>query len=356
MTTLILPVAGRSSRFPGMRPKWLLTLPSGRLMIEEAVQKMPLSSFTRVIVTCLKEHLDTYVNEDILRTNLIASISPKIELCILEKQTKCHAETVYKTIKQMNVDGSIYLKDCDNIFSCEPVQNNSVGIVSLNDVGLVDAKNKSYVQVDSLGYVTNIIEKNVISSDFCCGGYSFKKAEEFKAAYEAIVQIAQENSGEIYISHIIYHMLLNGSTFDTHTATQYVDWGTLREYRHIQKNGSTIFCDIDGVLVENSSKFSTNPWRIQPIRENVDALKNFQQRHNCTIVVTTSRPQSVRSELEDFFRKEGIKIQNYVMDLPHTKRILINDFAVTNPYPSSIAINIQRDSKSLKGYLEHLSS
>jgi hypothetical protein len=25
--TLILPVAGKSSRFPNMRPKWLLTMP-----------------------------------------------------------------------------------------------------------------------------------------------------------------------------------------------------------------------------------------------------------------------------------------------------------------------------------------
>ena len=37
MKTLILPVPGRSSRFPGMRPKWLLTMPDGKLMLEKHV-------------------------------------------------------------------------------------------------------------------------------------------------------------------------------------------------------------------------------------------------------------------------------------------------------------------------------
>ena len=38
LVTLILPAAGKSSRFPGMRPKWLLTHPNGNLMIVEAIK------------------------------------------------------------------------------------------------------------------------------------------------------------------------------------------------------------------------------------------------------------------------------------------------------------------------------
>ena len=34
MKNLILPVAGQSSRYPNMRPKWLITMPDGKLMIE----------------------------------------------------------------------------------------------------------------------------------------------------------------------------------------------------------------------------------------------------------------------------------------------------------------------------------
>jgi len=39
MKTLLLPVAGKSARYPGMRPKWLLTMPNGKLMIEQSVCK-----------------------------------------------------------------------------------------------------------------------------------------------------------------------------------------------------------------------------------------------------------------------------------------------------------------------------
>lgn len=45
MKTLILPVAGRSSRFPGMRPKWLLTMPDGKLMLEKAVERLDMSDY-----------------------------------------------------------------------------------------------------------------------------------------------------------------------------------------------------------------------------------------------------------------------------------------------------------------------
>ena len=43
---LLLPVAGKSSRFPGLRPKWLLTLPNGQLMIERSLSGLKLENTT----------------------------------------------------------------------------------------------------------------------------------------------------------------------------------------------------------------------------------------------------------------------------------------------------------------------
>ena len=40
------------------------------------------------------------------------------------------------------------------------------------------------------------------------------------------------------------------------------------------------------------------------------------------------------------------------MGVLHSGRILINDFAATNPYPTSVAINLPRNSKNLKEYLK----
>jgi hypothetical protein len=35
------------------------------------------------------------------------------------------------------------------------------------------------------------------------------------------------------------------------------------------------------------------------------------------------------------------------MGVHHSKRILINDYATTNPYPTAVAINLKRDSENL---------
>lgn len=41
-----------------------------------------------------------------------------------------------------------------------------------------------------------------------------------------------------------------------------------------------------------------------------------------------------------------------IMGLPHCQRVLINDFAKTNPYPSALAINMVRDTETLREYLK----
>jgi hypothetical protein len=53
-TTLIIPVAGQSTRFPNLRPKWLLTMPDGKLMVEKSIEKLEISKFDRILFVCLK--------------------------------------------------------------------------------------------------------------------------------------------------------------------------------------------------------------------------------------------------------------------------------------------------------------
>ena len=63
MNNLILPVAGLSSRYPNMRPKWLLTMPDGKLMIEKSITGLEINKFNKVYVVVLKEHLTKYVDK-----------------------------------------------------------------------------------------------------------------------------------------------------------------------------------------------------------------------------------------------------------------------------------------------------
>ena len=48
MSTLIIPCAGRSSRYPNLRPKWLLTHPDGDLMLEKVVDALTINGLDLV--------------------------------------------------------------------------------------------------------------------------------------------------------------------------------------------------------------------------------------------------------------------------------------------------------------------
>lgn len=356
MTTLILPVAGKSSRFPNMRPKWLLTMPSGNLMYEEALIDFPKREFDRIIVTCLREHLDSYASLDQLELSAKQKIADNVEFLVLDKPTASHSETVYETLVRSGVNGGFYLKDCDNRFAIEYIKGNSVASISLNEIDLIDAKNKSYIELDELGYVRNIVEKNVISSDFCCGGYSFASAKKFIESYKRLNGLKKQVTGEIYISHVIYDLLLQGEIFRSHRAEKYEDWGTLREYRHACRQLVTVFCDVDGVLLSNGSKFGPNGWATDPIVRNVTALKELQDKGMLFLVVTTSRPMEQEQYVLRKLSEYGLKVDSFVGGLPHSKRVLVNDFSATNPYPTSIAINLERNSEALGHHLIHLTA
>lgn len=349
MKTLILPVAGRSSRFPGMRPKWTLTMPDGKLMIEKAVELLDMSDFDRVVVVALREHIDTYFAGDSLSTVFAGIGHTKIDVCILNEPTSSQSETVALALLQADIKGAFFVKDCDNMFHYRWSGGNEVAAVDLNNIGLIDAKNKSYIEVDSLGNISNIVEKHVISNYFCCGGYGFNSAQEFISHFKSI-----KGANEVYISHVIYSMLMAGESFRMGDASTYNDWGTLREYRHYTKSFLTIFCDVDGVLFYNGSKFGKNGWRTEPISENIQTISRLQKAGILYLIITSSRPESEVEYIQKHLAEYGVHADRFIMSLPHTRRILINDYSATNPYPTSISINLERDSKQLSSILDSI--
>ncbi|EGR4091521.1 hypothetical protein DDM96_14780, partial [Vibrio cholerae] len=54
------------------------------------------------------------------------------------------------------------------------------------------------------------------------------------------------------------------------------------------------------------------------------------------------------SELEKF----GVRVDRCLFGLPHTRRFLINDYSSTNPYPSAVAINLERDRETLNSLFD----
>ena len=277
-------------------------------------------------------------------------INKKVTIFTLKDPTPSQPATIVSYLRTINNDFPFFIKDCDNYFKIEPKVENSVAYINLGSLREIDAASKSYIKINQFNEIELIAEKTIISDKFCCGGYSFISSHSFSNSYESI---GGDNNHDLYVSHIIQKNLLEGITYHAHEASSYEDYGTLREFKNYTKEVKTIFSDFDGVLVLNSSKFANPPWQYNPNKNNLNYLSNFLKGSpDSKLIITTSRPISEKKNIENFLKNYGIYCHDIVTDLPHAKRILINDYSSSNPYPSASSINIKRDSDNLCDFLK----
>ena len=64
---VLIPCAGRSSRYPGMRPKFLLTLPDGKAMFEAAAKEHVKSDVLHFAF--LQEHVEEYDLQNVMKSS-----------------------------------------------------------------------------------------------------------------------------------------------------------------------------------------------------------------------------------------------------------------------------------------------
>ena len=111
---VIVPAAGLSSRFPDMKPKYLLYDYSHKLMIQRAIEPY-LEKGCQVTIGILKEHNEEYHAHEFIRHEL----GSRVNVVVLPEVTKGPADTVYQIIKNslyVMEDEEILIKDCDSFF------------------------------------------------------------------------------------------------------------------------------------------------------------------------------------------------------------------------------------------------
>jgi len=321
---------------------------TNRLMVTEAISGLNLDFFDNIYFICLQQHEDKYSFMKGFVSELDdAGLRAKSNIVLLPEQTGSQSETVYTFLSGYDLDGFIFIKDSDGFYRCDVEERNQVAYFDLNDMDDINARTKSYVDLDVNNVVTNIVEKKVISSTFSSGGYGFADAKEFCKTFEKL----QDMDGECYISHIIFEMMLSGSTFYGTKTTDFKDWGTLDAWNKYKSQYKCLFVDIDGTLITNSSHhFPPYVGSGEPIENNIDYLAELHEQGRAKIVLTTSRPERLRQITIMELQTKGIPYDELVMGLPHCQRVIINDFARSNPYPSCKAINIPRNTDELKDY------
>ena len=347
---LILPVAGSSTRYKGTRPKWMLTLPNGILLIENSIAGFNLSSVNEIIIIALRKHIEENdFSEEYLINSFKNKFSIKTSIYLLDNPTISQPMTVAKYLLSINDDFPFYIKDCDNSFNDEPQPKNEVAYTSLEDFEIVSAKNKSYIKINHFDEVVQIQEKEVISDTFCVGGYTFDSSKSFLKTFD---ELDGNKNNDLYISHLIHKQILEGKRFFSKKVKNYIDYGTSNEFFLETRKTMTIFSDFDGVLVKNSSKFSNKPWKYEALHKNIDSLKlHLSKSISSCLIITTSRPKSEKNNIIQFCKSHNLDVKEVITDLPHCKRYLVNDFSNSNPFPSAVAINLPRNSETIESYI-----
>lgn len=217
---LIVPLAGDKPEYTTRMPRVFNFAPDGTLLCIKSVEGLEISKFNHIYFTILQKHDEQYSVSELLRMQFSRKGWQNAEVVVLETPTKSQPETVYETISKMHINEAIMIKDGDGYFTCDFTLQNGIVIYPLDQLEMVNPHNKSYVAVDDQYYITNIIEKKIISRYFNAGGYLFESTFEYCKCYEDL-----KDHGKLYLSHIVYAMLLGGHSFRPFFCSEYEDWG-----------------------------------------------------------------------------------------------------------------------------------
>ena len=241
---LIVPVAADRPEFEDRVPYWMDMHPHGNLFLYEAISGLNLKSFNFIYITLLKKHELKYQISDALMLQFEkVRLIEKLKIVLIESPTQNQPETVAITIEQEKIKGAIVIKDADNHFECNLQPGNFICTYPLDDLTSVNPGNKSYIAIDESSFITNIIEKKIISRWFCVGAYSFEDSALFLNYFK---KLAANN--KLYISHLIYAMLLDKINFRPANITNYLDWGREKEWKNFKNQFHTILLPLEFVL------------------------------------------------------------------------------------------------------------
>ena len=220
MMTLIVPIAADHADYARKLPPPFKYDDEGTMFCVKAITGLPMSEIKEIYFVILREHEERFMLSEQLSMQFRKHKLVNAHVTILDQPTSSQAETVAQAIRLNHVEGVVFIKDADCYFATDEIlPQNGVAIYALENLPIVDPQHKSYVAVDDMFYVTDIIEKRVVSHFFSAGGYCFEDAEEFCRYYDKL-----KDYSPLYLSHIIYSMLLDKKIFRPIEIEDYQDW------------------------------------------------------------------------------------------------------------------------------------
>jgi hypothetical protein len=340
---VIVPAAGLSTRFPDMKPKYLLYDYKHELMLANAIRPF-LNMDMKVSIGILKEHDVKYDASKFIQHEF----GDSVDVVVLDVPTKGPADTVFQIIEKLGLYSEpIFIKDCDSFFEHDISEGNYVCVSKISDHEfLKKIASKSFTVANNQGIITDIVEKEVVSDTFCVGGYKFSSALMYKEAFKRL-----SSEREVFVSDVISVCIGDMNIFNEKKVRDYTDVGTAQDWFEYNDK-PVIFCDIDGTIIINQGRVGDNSYTEKPIalEKNLKRLLDLQSK-GAQFVFTTSRENEYKSLTRKMLYDLGFKSFDLITGLQNSRRILINDYNESNPFPRAESINIKRNSDNLSDFL-----
>lgn len=203
MSTIVIPMAGRGSRFHNSGfdvPKMLIKTIDKRTILEWAL--LSFGSYKNKynwVFVCLDEHLKMW-NLDNVIDNIMHPVVPII--IGLNEVTNGQLSTVLKARRHIEENESIIIHNCDTYFHLAN-WNSEEGYDGIIPVFYHNSPNYSYVENNKNGYVDRVVEKRALPSGLASvGTYIFKEAHIFFNAADKVLENSDSINGEYYISSV----------------------------------------------------------------------------------------------------------------------------------------------------------
>ena len=207
---ILIPMAGEGSRFlkEGYAfPKPLIDV-DGKPMIQTVVENLQFDA--EYIFLVRKEHLEKYAG---LRNTLDRISNGKFKIVEVDKLTEGAACTALLAKEHINTDEDILIANSDQIIDYRP--ENFLVMKNMTTVdGIIFTFNAvhpkwSFIKVNNLGFVTEVVEKIPISNIATCGIYWYRRGKDFVHSAENMIAKNLRVNNEFYVAPVYNEMIQN---------------------------------------------------------------------------------------------------------------------------------------------------
>ncbi len=215
--TIVLPIAGRGSRFAEagyVEPKPLIPI-FGTPMIALVVANVRPSRPHRFVFVAQQEHLEGTSLRSVLERS-----APGCAIVGIDHVTDGAACTVLAAKEFVDNDRPLMLANSDqyvdadiDAFLATSDHNNVDGLIMTFPA---DHPKWSYVRRDAAHNVVEVLEKQVVSNEATVGIYNFRRGRDFVTAAETMISQNKRVNGEFYVAPVYNELIKNRAHIVTH--------------------------------------------------------------------------------------------------------------------------------------------